>query len=331
MDKQALNWLAKEWLKRVAVTGKGYDKPFSKTTTRGPEIEKILSMMDTSKRRISAPGWANNPQFINGIKSQSIIVEDYPNLRNEYARIFLTKAMKSKGSIDELAVRQFVKENPKMVEQLLVKNDAIPAGLSVRDAAKRLSEMYPDGMIKGPVAYERGITGYAQRQFDQLKKVNLKIDPASQSAFFPYGKGTIVIPGKRQDPVGFLHEVSEAKHLDPGKGISLFYSGDKWKGLLENTKGKEKDLILSDAYKMGLRSDKIGLHVSPSVLINERNVMSKIPRYIDPLEGNIGELRRYRDISNEYGTIGTKPWHTINPTEYVKSFKDVYITPPSPG
>jgi hypothetical protein len=345
MDKQSLNWLAKEWLKRVAVSGKGA-APFSGQSVFEPQSQKIWSMMDTSKKRIAGPGKALSDQIysnsaksflgdkgrLGALGSHRMNVEDVANLRNEYARIFLTKAMKSKGSIDELAVRQFVKENPKMVEQLLVKNEAIPAGLNTREIASHLSKMYPNGMIKGPVAYERGVAGYAQRQFDKLKDVELMTYPGARGKFLEpnetFGK-RITIQGKRSDPVTFLHESDEAKYYDMlpenEKRLSQFFYGP---GLTKELL-KIKDPTIEKARKIGFEyssnpANVIGSHISPNVLINERNVMSKIPRYIDPLQSNVGHLREARDFTNEYGAIGSKP---LGSRLYDGKTFDFYLTP----
>lgn len=299
MDKQSLNWLAKEWLNRVAVSSRS---GYAGRSYVNPDTRKIFSMMDTSKKRIANPGAAirddrykqlirdnlSDKNYITQLGANRIITEDIPNLRNEYARMFLVKAMKSKGSIDELAVRQFVKENPKMVEQLLVKNDAIPAGLNARDIASRLSRMYPDGMIKGPIEYERGITGYAQRQFDKTKGNKKIIENAPENTmtaddgYTLKGKNTNIvniIGTKRSDPITFVHEVfeSQSNPLIPGMSHYTIPS-------------------------FGL----VGAH-APGVLQKERDIMGKIPRYIDPVQKNIDKIRGYRDITNEYGTIGKKP------------------------
>ena len=330
MDKQSLNWLAKEWLKRVPagpLTGK--------KSIFDPALRPIFKMMDTSSKRITNPGVVLD-RGVQGIISDvpSAIgrrgpgygmdmhhtertldaINDPSGLRNEYARMFLTKAMKSKGSIDELAVRQFVKENPKMVEQLLVKNDAIPVGLSIRDTAKRLSEMYPQGMIKGPVAYERGLMKRNQELLDINKskrgvsiEENSLLTPWAQTNMDDAGKLKISLHGKmRSHPLGAIHEMGEATDMHSLFNADLPGRGRGWRhNIYPAIESEMKKWAPSNVD--GKTIDKypgvLGVHSGTTALALEKQIMDKIPRYIDPLHDEIGELRDLRDFSNEYSLI----------------------------
>jgi hypothetical protein len=139
----------------------------------------------------------------------------------------------------------------------------------------------------------------------------------------------IAMPKKRSAPISLLHESDEAKYWAAlpknNKYISKFYSGEKFNKLID-TVNTEKEAFNAGKNFMLDSKNIVGSHVSPSVLINEKNVMSKIPRYIDPFQFEVGELRRARDLSNEYSTIGMSPFASSVDRDGIG--RHIYITQP---
>ena len=238
----------------------------------------------------------------------------------------MRNVMKRHGSIDELAVRQFVKEHPKMVEQLLVRNGAVTSGASPRQIASELSGMYPQGMIKGPVAYERGLMSKNQRDLDKYKNwgrdkdiisvsENQKVPGPRASMYSIISKGQekpgadiLLDKTRRQQPISYGHEISEAKGAQRNETESFFVKGD--------APGAEafrsREAFNARPSSPDLTSPVIGNHMGPNVLREEAHMMKKIPRYIDDLQEDVGSIRSFRDFSREYGAINKKPTEIPN-------------------
>lgn len=205
-------------------------------------------------------------------------------VNDEGVRRFLLDVKKQTGSMDELAVRSFIRKNKGVADSL------VGAG-TPKEQAEMLSTFYPKGMVKGPQAYEAGWLKRNEEVRSQMSNPPSVVVDKTKGSHYDGKKNEISLrDDPEKAPASYMHELEEAAatRAHPlGPGV--------------------KSLPIGMTPENFWNYSAIPGHHHMDVLKNEKKFMGKVPRYIDPLQKNIDHNRRMRESTQEYSLFNKKP------------------------